>query len=65
MITLDDTNQKFVADTLSHCIAVLGMRMTDPNVCEGNRERAMEFHRMAIKARSIVKGAKGAKDEGK
>ena len=62
MITLDDTDQKFISDTLSHCIAILGIRMTDPNVCEGNRVRAMEYHRMALKAREIVKGAK---DEGK
>lgn len=56
MVTLDETEQKYVSDTLTHCIAVLGMRMTDPNVCEVNRDRAMEYHRMAIKARSIVDG---------
>lgn len=57
MITLDDTNQAFVSDTLTHCVAVLKMRMTDPKVCEANRDRAIEYHRMALKAREIVEGA--------
>lgn len=63
MITLDDTDQKFVSDALTHAIAILGMRMVDPNVCEANRERAMEYHRIALKARNIVDGRKegGAK----
>lgn len=57
MITLDDTDQVFVADALTNCIAVLGQRMTDPNVCEANRDRAMEYHKIAVKARNIVNGA--------
>ena len=56
MITLDDTDQKFVSDVITKSIAILGIRMTDPNVCEENRERALEIHKMAIKARKIVYG---------
>lgn len=56
MITLDETNQAFVSDTLTHCIAILKMRMTDPHVCETNRDRAMEYRRMSIKARNIING---------
>lgn len=56
MITLDDTDQKFVADTLSKCIGVLGLRMTDPNVCEANRDRAREYRKIAVKARKIING---------
>ena len=56
MITLDDTDQIYVANTLTHCIAILKVRMTDPHVCEANRNRAIEFHKMAIKARNIING---------
>lgn len=56
MIILDDTDQSFVSSVISHCIAVLDDRMTDAKVCEENRDRAREFHKMAIKARRIVIG---------
>ena len=56
MITLERTDQIYVADTLTHCIAILQMRMTDPHVCEANRDMAMEYCRMAIKARNIING---------
>lgn len=61
MRTLDETEADFIKDTLSHCIAILKMRMTDPGVCEANRDRAMEYHKMAIKARNIIR--KGADNE--
>lgn len=67
MITLDDTDQQFVNDVLNCCIAVLEIRMTDPKVCEANRDRAMEYHRMAVKASGIVNGRnkEGVNNEGK
>lgn len=63
MITLDDTNQEFVACVFSLCIAILRIRMTDPKVCEANRNRAIEIHRMAVKARGIVKGKSEVNNE--
>lgn len=59
MITLDDTDQEYVSAVLSKCIAIVGMRMTDTNVCEENRERAREIHKMAVKAQGIVNETKG------
>ena len=58
MITLDDTDQEYVSAVLSKCIAIVGMRMTDTNVCEANRELAREIHKMAVKARDIVNETK-------
>ena len=56
MITLDDTDQEFVADTLNHAIAIHGLRMTDPNVCMENRNRARELVKVTRKALDIVRG---------
>lgn len=56
MITLDDTDQEFVADTLNYAIAIHKMRMTDPNVCEANRDKAREMAKITKKALNIVKG---------
>lgn len=56
MITLDDTDQEFVADTLNYAIAIHEMRMTDPNVCEANRDKAREMAKITRNALDIVKG---------
>lgn len=56
MITLDDTDQELVADALNRSIAIHEMRMTDPNVCESNRDRARELAKITRKALDIVKG---------
>lgn len=50
MITLDDTDQEFVADTLNRAIATHTMRMTDPRVCEANRDKARELAKITRKA---------------
>lgn len=56
MITLDDTDQEFVADTLNRAISIHEMRMTDPSVCEANRDRAYDLAKITRKALDIVKG---------
>lgn len=56
MITLDDTDQEFVADTLIHAIAIHEMRMTDPEICEKNRDKARELAKITQKALKIIKG---------
>ena len=56
MIQLDDTDQKYVADTLIDAIAMYQMRMTDANVCESNRMMAREQSKIANTALNIVMG---------
>lgn len=56
MITLDRTDQTFVLIVLALCIASIGLLLTDHDVCEAIRDIAKEIHRIAVKARGIVKG---------
>lgn len=56
MIQLDDTDQKFVENTLIDAIAMFQMRMTDANVAESNRIIAREQAKIANTALNIVMG---------
>lgn len=56
MIQLDDTDQKYVANTLIDAITMYQMRMTDANVCESNRIISREQAKIANTALNIVLG---------
>ena len=46
MITLDEIDRYYIKDILIKCKAILKIRMTDPDVCEKNRERSREYSKM-------------------
>ena len=46
MITLDKIDGDYIKDILINCQAILKIRMTDPDVCEKNRERSREYAKM-------------------
>ena len=46
MIKLDEIDRDFIKDILIKCQAILKLRMTDPDVCEKNRERSREYAKM-------------------
>ena len=45
-MTLDDIDREYIKDVLIKCQAILKMRMTNPDVCEKNRDRAKEYAKM-------------------
>ena len=50
MITLDDIDRDFIKDILIKCKAILKLRMTDPKICQSNRDRSREYAKMIQKA---------------
>ena len=50
MITLDEIDRDFIKDILIKCKAILKLRMTDPKICQSNRERSREYAKMTQKA---------------
>lgn len=54
MITLDEIDRDYIKDILIKCQAILKLRMTDPDVCEKNRERSKEYAKMTQKAIDIL-----------
>ena len=54
MIKLDEIDRDFIKDILIKCQAILKLRMTDPDVCEKNRERSREYAKMTQKAIDIL-----------
>ena len=54
MIELDNIDREYIKDVLIKCQAILKMRMTNPDVCEKNRDRAKEYAKMTQKAIDIL-----------
>ena len=54
MITLDDIDRDFIKDILIKCQAILKIRMTDPKICQSNRDRSREYAKMTQKAIDIL-----------
>ena len=54
MITLDDIDRDFLKDILIKCKAILKIRMTDPHICQSNRERSREYAKMSQKAIDLL-----------
>ena len=54
MITLDDIDRDFLKDILIKCKAILKIRMTDPHICQSNRERSREYTKMTQKAIDLL-----------
>ena len=54
MITLDEIDRDYIKDILIKCKAILKIRMTNPDVCEKNRERSREYTKMTQKAIDIL-----------
>lgn len=54
MIELDNIDREYIKDVLIKCQAILKMRMTDPDVCEKNRDRSREYAKMTQKAIDIL-----------
>lgn len=54
MITLDKIDRDYIIDVLCKCQAILHIRMTDPEVCESNRDRAREYAKMVQTAMDIL-----------
>ena len=54
MITLDEIDRDFLKDILIKCKAILKIRMTDPHICQSNRERSREYAKMAQKAIDLL-----------
>ena len=54
MIKLDDIDREYIKDVLIKCQAILKMRMTNPDVCEKNRDRSREYAKMTQKAIDIL-----------
>lgn len=45
-MTLDKIDGDYIKDILIKCQSILKMRMTNPDVCEKNRDRAKEYTKM-------------------
>lgn len=56
MITLDEIDKDYIKDVLIKCQAILKVRMTDPDVCQTNRERSREYAKMSQTAIDILNG---------
>ena len=54
MITLDEIDREFIKDILIKCKAILKIRMTDPKICQSNRDRSKEYSKMCQKAIDIL-----------
>ena len=53
-MTLDDIDRDYIKDVLIKCKAILKLRMTDPHICQSNRERSREYAKMTQKAIDIL-----------
>ena len=53
-MTLDKIDGDYIKDILIKCQSILKMRMTNPDVCEKNRDRAKEYTKMTQKAIDIL-----------
>ena len=54
MITIDEIDRDYIKDILIKCKAILKLRMTDPYICQSNRERSREYAKMCQKAIDIL-----------
>ena len=54
MITLDDIDRDYIKDVLIKCQTILKLRMTDPHICQSNRERSREYAKLTQKAIDIL-----------
>ena len=54
MIILDDIDRDYIKDVLIKCQTILKLRMTDPHICQSNRERSREYTKMTQKAIDIL-----------
>ena len=54
MCTLDEIDRDFLKDILIKCQSILKMRMTDPSVCEANRNRSREYAKMTQQAIELL-----------
>ena len=54
MITLDKIDADYIKDILIKCQSILKMRMTDPHICQSNRDRSREYAKMTQKAIDIL-----------
>ena len=54
MIKLDEIDRDYIKDILIKCKAILKLRMTDPHICESNREKSREYAKMCQKAIDIL-----------
>ena len=54
MITLDNIDRDYIKDILIKCQAILKLRMTDPHICQSNRDRSREYAKMTQKAIDIL-----------
>ena len=54
MITLDDIDRDYIKDVLIKCQTILKLIMTDPHICQSNRERSREYTKMIQKSIDIL-----------
>lgn len=53
-IELDEIDRNYIRDVLAKCRGILEMRMSDPDVCEKNRDRSREYAKMVKQAIDIL-----------
>ena len=53
-MNINEIDRDYIKDILIKCKAILKLRMTDPDVCEKNRERSKEYAKMTQKAIDIL-----------
>lgn len=54
MITLDEIDRDYIKDVLIKCQTILKLRMTDPHICQSNRERSREYAKMSQKVIELL-----------
>ena len=54
MNNLDEIDRDFIKDVLIKCQTILKLRMTDPHICQSNRDRSREYSKMTQKAIDIL-----------
>ena len=53
-MTLDQIDVDYIKDILIKCKAILKIRMTDPKICQSNRDRSREYAKMCQKVIDIL-----------
>ena len=54
MNKLDEIDRDFIKDVLIKCQTILKLRMTDPKICQSNRERSREYAKMTQTAIDLL-----------